>query len=319
MDDNGSMAVDGGRGKRKQQPGDDDEPGSPATGVLTMAGMQALLAAHLGTQTKELQAHQTAEIGKAVRAMEERTNKQIEHVRREIQKEMRDGHNENAGAIDKLQQGQQQMEKRLAALENREPSTAASTDAGESRRQAIILGGWPRDTPRLDILSDVKAMALDLDILAQLGDYFVPGQRNSICICPFEGGGGYTDRGKMLAVVGKIQSARLQTEHLAEGKSVWATLSRPKAERERASHSSKMRRLLYTLGWDAHQSDPEYSSGTLWAKEKLLGSAARAKPEGVHCEQGRAANSWINIDAFSDLTGKTKDEVVQAWQECWAN
>ena len=304
------MAVDGGRGKRKQQPEEDGEPGSPAN-VLTMTGMQALLAAHLGTQTKELQAHQTAEIGKAVRAMEERTNRQIEHVKQEMQKVMRAGHNANAEAIEKLQQSQDRMEKRMAALENREASTVASTDAGDGRRQAIILGGWPRDTPRLDILSDVKAMALDLDISAQLGDYFVPGQRNSICICPFEGEGSYADRGKMLAVVGKIQSARLQTEHLADGKHVWATLSRPRSERERASHASKMRRLLYTL------SDPEYSTGTLWAKDKLMGSVTRSRPEGVVCEQGKAAGSWISVEAFSELTGKHKDEVMKAWQGCW--
>ena len=236
-----------------------------------------------------------------------------------MQKEMRAGHNANAEAIEKLQESHDRMEKRMAALENREPSTAASTDVGEGRRQAIILGGWPRDTPRLDILSDVKAMALDLDISAQLGDYFVPGQRNSICICPFEGGGGLADRGKMLAIVGKIQSARLQTEHLADGKHVWATLSRPRAERERASHASKMRRLLYTLGWDAHQSDPEYSTGTLWATDKLMGSVTRSKPEGVMCEKGRAADSWINVEAFSDLTGKTREEVMTAWQGCWAS
>ena len=169
----------------------------------------------------------------------------------------------------------------------------------------------------MDILSDVKAMALDLDINAQLGDYFVPGQRNSVCICPFEGEGGYMDRSKMLSLVGKIQSARLQTDHLADGKHVWATLSRPKSERESASHASKLRRLLYTLGWGAHQSDPEYSTGTLWAKDKLVGSVTRSKPSEVVCEHGRAAGSWVNIEAVSELTGKHEDEVIKAWQGCW--
>ena len=164
----------------------------------------------------------------------------------------------------------------------------------------------------------MKAMATDLEIHAQLGDYFVPGQRNSICICPFEGGG-MGDRGKMLALVSKIQSARLQTEHLADGKHVWATLSRPKSERERAGHASKMRRLLYALGWDAHQSDPEYSTGTLWARDKLIGSVTRSQPSEVTCERGRAAGSWVNVEAVSELTGKNLDEVVKAWQGCWDN
>ena len=141
------MAVDGGRAKRKQQQsGEDDEAGSPG-GLLTMAGMQALLATHLSTQTRELQAHQTVEIGKAVKAMEERTTRQIEHVWQEIQKEMRSGYTANADAIDKLRDSQEALQKRLAALENREPSTVASTDAGEVRRQAIILGDG-RGTPR---------------------------------------------------------------------------------------------------------------------------------------------------------------------------
>ena len=39
-----------------------------------------------------------------------------------------------------------------------------------------------RDTPRLDILADVKAMASDMDLSASLGD------AGAICICPFEGG-----------------------------------------------------------------------------------------------------------------------------------
>ena len=311
------MAVDGGRTKRKQ-PGEEDESDSP-TGVLTVAAMQNMLAAHLGGQTKELQAYQTAEIGKAIKALEERTNRQIECVRRDIQTEMRTGHNAHADALDRLQEGQEIMMKRLAVLESRDPSSVASMDAGEGRRQAIILGGWPRDTPKANIMSDVKAMAADLDIQATLGDYFLPGQRNSICICPMEGRGSYDDRGKMLALVGKIQSARIQTEHLPDGKHVWATLSRPKWERERASHTSKMRRLLYTLGWDAKQSDAEYSTGTLWAKDKLLGSATRTRPQGTTCEEGRAVGSWIDVKAFVSVTGKNAEEVLAAWKGCWDN
>ena len=311
------MAVDGGRGKRKQ-PGEEgaEEPQSP-TAALTMAAMQTMLAAHLSTQTKELQAHQAAEIGKAVKAMEDRTNRQIEYVRKELQKEMRSGHNAQAEELEKMRVSQDSMEKRLAALEVREPSTLGGTDASDGRRQAVILGGWPRDTPRLDILSDVKALAADLDIQACLGDYFVPGQRNSICICPFEGQGGHEQRGKMLAIVGKVQAARLQTEHLADGKHVWATLSKPKAERERSSHASKMRRLLYALGWDAKRSDPEYATGTLWAGEKLLGSTTRSRPQHKACEDGRAANSWIDVEAFGEVTGKPKEEVILAWKKCW--
>ena len=315
MDETLGMAVDGGRTKRKQ-PGEEDDPASPS-GVLTMAAMQTMLAVHLGTQTKELQAHQTAEIGKAVKAMEERTNRQIEHVRKEIQVEMRTGHNAHAEALERLQEGQDMMAKRLAALESREPSSVASTDASEGRKQAIILGGWPRDTPKANILSDVKALAADLDLHANLGDYFVPGQRNSICICPMEGRGTYEDKGKMLALIGKIQAARFQTEHLMDGKHVWATLSRPKSERERASHTSKMRRLLYTLGWDARQSDAEYPTGTLWAKDKLLGSVTRSRPQAGTCEAGRAANSWIDVAAFCSITGKTGEEVLNAWKGCW--
>ena len=289
------MAVDGGRAKRKQQQaGEDDEVGSPS-GLLTMAGMQALLATHLSTQTRELQAHQTVEIGKAVKAMEERTTKQIEHVRQEIQREMRHGYNANAEAIDKLRDSQESLQKRMAALESREPSTVGSTDAGEARRQAIILGGWPRDTPRLDILADVKAMATDLDVHEALGDYFVPGQRSSVCICPLDREAGPLERGKMLALVGKIQNARIQTEHLADGKHVWATVSKTRAERERSSHTSKMRRLLYALGWDAQRSDPEYNTGTLWAGEHLVGSVARPQPQDRACEKGRATNSWIDV------------------------
>ena len=317
MEEGLGMAVDGGRAKRKQ-PGEEEEPQSP-NGILTLAAMQNMLALHLSTQTKELQAHQTSEIGKAVKAMEERTNKQIEYVRKEIQVEMRTGHNAHAEALEKLQEGQDLMAKRLAALESREPSTVGSTEVGEGRRQAVILGGWPRDTPKLHILSDVKALAVDLDIQANLGDYFVPGQRNSICICPVEGSGTYEDRRKMLALISKIQAARFQTEHLQDGKHVWATLSKPKTERERSSHTSKMRRLLYTLGWDARQSDPEYPTGTLWAKDKLLGSVTRSRPQGSTCEEGRAPNSRIDVMSFSAITGKTSQEVVTAWKGCWEN
>ena len=310
------MAVDGGRTKRKQPGEEGEDPTSPHAS-LTMAGMQAMLASHLSTQTRELQAHQAAEIGKAVKAMEERTNKQIECVRKEILVEMRTGHNAHADLLEKLQEGHGQLAKRLAALEAGGTSTTSSTEASDGRRQAIILGGWARDTPRLDILSDVKALAADLDLQASLGDYFVPGQRNSICICPFEGEAGQVARGKMLAVIGKVQAARLQTEHLADGKHVWATLSRPRAQREGASHTSKMRRLLYVLGWDARQSDPEYATGTLWAKDKLLGSVTRSRPNTGSIQAGRAENSWIDLEAFCALTGKTKCEVEQGWKECW--
>ena len=273
--------------------------------------------ADLGTQTKELQDHQTAEIGKAVKAMEERTNRQLEHVRKEIQTEMSQGHSAHADALDRLQEGHSSLSKRLAALEARGTSTIGSTEVSEGRRQAVVLGGWPRDTPRNDILSDVKGVVAELDIQELLGDYFVPGQRNSICICPFDGHGSYESRGKMLAIIGKIQAARFQTEHLADGKHVWATLSKPKAERERSSHTSKMRRLLYALGWDAKQSDPEYATGTLWAKDKLLGSATRPRPRSGTCEPGKAENSWIQVEAFCAITGTSSEEVVSAWRGCW--
>ena len=106
-----------------------------------MAAMQQMLAAHLGTQTRELQAHQAAELSKAMKALEDRASKQIEGVRREIQKEMRVGHNAHADALSKLQDSHDDLAKRIALLEKRDSSTMCSTDAGDSRRQAIIIGG----------------------------------------------------------------------------------------------------------------------------------------------------------------------------------
>ena len=123
----------------------------------------------------------------------------------------------------------------------------------------------------------------------------------------------------MIEIINRIQRARLQTEHFPDGKHLWATLSRPKAQREHSGHTYKMRRLLYTLDWDARRSDPEYTTGTFWAEDKLLGSVARIRPEGRECEDGRAAGSWIDAEAFSAITGKSREEVLKAWKVCWTS
>ena len=78
--------------------------------------------------------------------------------------------------------------------------------------------------------------------MADLEKWFVPGRRSSVVIVPFvirkdESQGGVRDR--MLGMVDFIRGAKMQTENLVGDATVWAAISKPRAQRLTAGHAGR--------------------------------------------------------------------------------
>ena len=61
-------------------------------------------------------------------------------------------------------------------------STPSTADAG--RVPALVMGGWPPDTPAHEVLQKANEMARDLQLQLSLADAFVPGVRRGFVLIP---------------------------------------------------------------------------------------------------------------------------------------
>ena len=270
----GNMDTSGAGTKRKPEECLRDGQPSPSqrqpSSGLTLEAFSALLAAQTKEQTKELQESTSKQLAQAIEKLEHKTNARIDKVEEVLKGGIRKA---NEG-VDSVKEGLEHLAKRVSALESGSVSADGSTTSGEARL-AIIFGGWRRDTQKQHIEGDFKALLSDLEVEKDLDrDWFVPGRRSSVVIAPIvvrrdETPGGARDR--VLKVVEAVRSARMQTEHLQGEATIWATISKPRAQRLIASHAGKVRRLLWSLGIDARRADCEYSSGTVWMGEPRCG------------------------------------------------
>ena len=221
---------------------------------LTLDAFSALLAASNKEQTRELQESTSRQLTQAMEKLEQRTNARIDKVEHALQEDIR----KTAESMDTIRGGLEHLTKRVLALESGAVSTEGSTTSGDGRL-AVVFGGWRRDTQKLLIEGDFRALLSDLELEKVLdGDWFVSGRCSSVVIAPIhirkdETPSGARDR--MLKIVETVRTARMQTENLHGEATIWATLSRPRAQRLVASHAGKVRKLLWTLGVDAKRTD----------------------------------------------------------------
>ena len=89
---------------------------------------------------------------------------------------LREEQRQQAESMKTFREGQDQLEKRLALLENKlrgTSTTASSTaDTEASRRPAPILGGWPDDQAAADTLKKAKDILRQLDVPLDYSDMF---------------------------------------------------------------------------------------------------------------------------------------------------
>ena len=314
----GDMDTTGPGTKRKPSAQEMDGQPSPsqrqATG-LTLEAFSQLLAAQTAAQTKELQASTSKQITEAVEALEKKTMARMDKVEKGLKgylKKMED----KVGAV---RIDVEDLAKRVAALETRPPGSSDGSTMSGDTRLAVIVGGWRRDTQKHLIEGDFKVLLADLDVAKFMdGEWFVPGRRASVAIVPIVVRRDETPD-RMMEMVETIRSAKMQTENLMGEATVWAALSKPRHQRLNASHAGKLRRLIWSLKLDARTADCEYSSGSVWMREHLLGSVTRRPPSHGTIEKGTVEDSWVDIAAVAKIATVAQNVVKETWEACLAN
>ena len=277
--------------KRKQQ-------SSPAP-ALDMAALRDMFQA----QTLALQKSQDAQLKSAIEGLEARSQKRLDGLERSLLDKFRvldDKLAKTDAAVEDLTKQNAALSDRISLLEKGGVSSAHTT-ATDKKLNTVVLGGWPRDTKREVIVADAKQIVERLGLQGRLEQpFWCPGVRGSVALSNFvqmpgEDADGL--RARMIHVVTAISGAKLAVDPGQQtSKLYWCTLSKPRQERLRSSHASKVRRLMYALKLDMGKVETEYASGTVWLMDKCISSATRpSSPDGV------------------------LDEVRSSWEACFSN
>ena len=81
-----------------------------------------------------------------------------------------------------------------------------------------------------------------------------------------------------MMIVDKVNQSAMGTQNMMEGRPIWATTSRDRADRGENSRVSKIRRVFHVLFVAFFAYECDYREGSLWVGEELIGSATRQPP-----------------------------------------
>ena len=100
---------------------------------------------------------------------------------------------------------------------------------------------------------------------------------------------------------------------------LWTAVSRSPAERGKAQHASKLRRLLFAQQGHAQNATTEFDEGEIRVAGRIIGSAMKEKPSRGTIVQGKTAGAWVRVDiaAVAELTGKAEEIVKAEWEGVW--
>ena len=313
----------------------DDMPTSPARqrvapGVVDVATLKNLLA----EQSANFLEQQRATMSEMMRSLREELRQGDEAILAEVRaqqreiEEVRSGQATTVARLEKLEQAaphgvSQEILDRLQVLETKGGSSTVSTfepSGTERHRFTLIFGGWPRDSPRKTVLSELHE-GLRRHHLAKETDFpgFCTGPRKSLALMSFrirehEDYQGMRDR--MARVVSGVASGAIM---LAGGGKMWSGFSKPRAERLRGSHAALIRRVVRALGSDKEpELEAEYSTGSTWLGVHKLSSAS-VPPDGLQPDEVMemdpplpgAPKPWTNLGAMAECLGVDRQTVKE--------
>ena len=123
---------------------------------------------------------------------------------------------------------------------------------------------------------------------------------------------------RLLAVVRKVLEAGVAASGGAGSGKVWANLARSKAERDKASHASRCRKVLHVHAKHLIQAvETEYRAGTMYFGQEILCSATLPPPKGQAVVEGRSPGAWVNVDQLAIAMSKPVDEVKPLVEEIY--
>ena len=204
----------------------------------------------------------------------------------------------------------------------RASSTTASD--GAAQRPAVIFGGWTAAVPKQKLLRELGDV-LDKSTAREWLDEqpWTPGPRRGIALAGFHErqAEGHEDmKHRMQEVINLVNRAALSTSSTLDGCPVWATLSKERGERsESGNHVSKIRRVVHSFRLDISECECDYKEGSLWYRDQLVGSTARAPAQGLETVPGKVQNSWFSPVLFAAKAGKQVKEISDAWSFALAN
>ena len=264
----------------------------------------------LADQTKELQAWYKEEIGSEGKIM-----KAVDEIKSNLTKKMDAGQQK----MDKMEAAYESVLERLGKLEARGVPSGPSGGGGTvDRGPSLVFGGWRTDTKKAHILADLMAVLKDSQVDGLIDNAaWVPAVRHSVAIAEFvqrKGENADGMRTRMMAIIAAVNSARVQSEHTADGKAIWAAISRPRSERGPGQHCGKTRKLFYQLGLGVSEVECGYSTGSTWYKDNLVSSVEKMR-NGEHVSRGILDHSWIDVPLIAKLSGKNEKEIGDAWEK----
>ena len=280
--------------------------------------------AEIKKQAEENRKAQLSDLKEIARNMELTTKRQVDEIKNEVQLVKRDvgSHGED---IKQVQTQMQKLENRLMVVESRALSSAAASTTGTEpdRSLSVIMGGWPRDTKKEDLLKFGKNALEKIDAARYLdSDPFATGLRRGFLLSNLKlrlNESLEEARERVSAFVRTVNEAQFQAEGIDPANKLWASRSRGKAERERA-HAGKIRRVFHVVAPQMVSTlECEYGTGTVFCQSYTLGSAVRIRPDKDHIAAGRGPGFWADLEAISRVTGKSVEEIGQQWAAAISN
>ena len=313
---------------RKREAVDVEQIGSPQkrSEGLSIDDIKGLLASHGQEMLKAQKEDIGAAVQNAVARSEKRTLGALEDIKKGLMQECERTRlevTEIAKEQKSMRSVQSDLLARVAKLESKPSSSGSATASDGDRRPALVFGGWAPAARRNVVLGDLKALLSHVAAEELLDEQpWTPGPRRGVALAGFRIRAGETEedmRLRMVEVMNLVNKASIPTEHTLDGRPVWSTISRNRAQRVEGSHASKVRRVLPSLQLAMDNVDTDYKEGSVWRDDVLIGSATRPEPHGVKTAKGKTEGSWFSPELLAKGAGINEDVVTSAWQQAIQN
>ena len=220
-----------------------------------------------------------------------------------------------ADKVDKVELKVEELEKRLAKMEQG-GSTTAGSEAARPGRQTLVFGGWQTQTRRQVILRDLDRALGQANVKSQLDDDpFTTGARRTVSCCNFYMRSGENEALLKRRMFSVIQAFNANTYHTERGKRIWVSFSKTKEERLRGAHAAWTKRILQELRIDLQHAslDLEYGTASAWLEDsKIAGLQALESQDKVYVDDGNPEKPYLHLSAIARELGISVSELQQA-------
>ena len=238
------------------------------------------------------------------------TFKELTGIKKDVRK--------HSDFIEQLRDNQEKIEDRLKHLEQRGHGSTATTTSEVGRPNLMILGGWPQDTQKDVLLTELDTCLQQLNLQGTFEDVFCTGPRRGFAMAfvamqPSETG--VQLKRRMITLAQQIQNAQVKAPSMGTTRTLKATLGKSKHERLISNHTGKTKRLILTISPTSLGAvETEYSAGNVWFHSKLVASATRPGPHDG-CLPGKPERSWLDVVMLSKLLKTPQEDIEKQWGE----